>query len=73
VFKKGQDCLILREEQRLRVLEIRTLRRIFQPKREEVAGGLKRPHNEEFYNLYASPNTISIIKSRRMKWEENTA
>jgi hypothetical protein len=30
-------------------------RRIFGLKREEVAGGWRRLHNEELYNLYASP------------------
>jgi hypothetical protein len=43
------------------------LRRICGPKREEVAGGWKRLHNEELQNLYASPNIIRVIKSRRMK------
>jgi len=34
----------------------RVLRRIFEPKREEVAGGWGTLHNEELNNLYASPN-----------------
>jgi hypothetical protein len=55
--------LTLREEHRLRVSENRVPRRIFGPKRE---GG--RLHNEELPNLYASPNIIRVIKSRRMKW-----
>jgi hypothetical protein len=38
--------LTLREEHRVRMLENRVLRRIFGPKREEVAGGLRRLHNE---------------------------
>jgi hypothetical protein len=46
----------------LRVFEKRVVRRIFGPKREEVAGGWKRLHNEEFRNLYASPNVINVIK-----------
>jgi len=25
-------------------------------------------HNEELHNLYASPNMLSMIKSRRMRW-----
>jgi hypothetical protein len=48
------------------VFENRVLRRIFGPKREEVAGGWRRPHNEELHNLYTSPNIIRIIKSRIM-------
>jgi hypothetical protein len=44
------------------------LRRIFERKREEVAGGWRGLHNEELYNLYASPNIIRVIKARRMKW-----
>jgi hypothetical protein len=39
------------------------LRRIFGPEREKVMGGLRRLHNEEFHNLYASPN-IRVIKTR---------
>jgi hypothetical protein len=54
--------LTLRKEQRLRVFENRVLRRIFGPKREEVVGGWRRLHNEKLHNLYASPNTIRVIK-----------
>jgi hypothetical protein len=43
------------------------LRRMFGPKREEVAGDWRRLRNEELHNLYASPNIIRVIKSRRMK------
>jgi hypothetical protein len=60
--------LILREEHRLRVLENRVLRRIFGPKRDEVRGDWRKLHNEEFKNLYSSPNIIRMIKSRRMRW-----
>jgi hypothetical protein len=49
------------------MFENRVLRRIFGHKREEVAGGWRRLHNEELHNLYASPNAIKVIKSRRMR------
>jgi hypothetical protein len=43
------------------------LRRKFEPKREEVAGGWRRLHNEELHNFYASQNIIRVIKSMRMR------
>jgi hypothetical protein len=48
----------LREEHRLRVFENRVLRRIFEPKRDEVTGGLRKLHNEVLHNLYYSRNII---------------
>jgi hypothetical protein len=42
-------------------------RRIFGPKREEVAGCWRRLHNEELHDLYASPNIIRGMKSRRFR------
>jgi hypothetical protein len=53
--------------------ENRVLRRLFGPKREEVAGNWRRLHNEELHNLYASPNIIRVIKSGRMRWEGHVA
>jgi hypothetical protein len=47
--------LTLREDHRLRVFETRVLRGIFWHKKEEVAGGWRRLHNEELHNLYPSP------------------
>jgi hypothetical protein len=41
----------LREEHRLRVFENRVLRRVFGPKREEVARGWRRLHKEELHNF----------------------
>jgi len=49
------------------VFENRVLRRIFGPKREEVAGGWRRVHAEELCNLYASPNVIRVMKPKRMR------
>jgi hypothetical protein len=43
------------------------VRRKFGPKREEVAADWRRLHNEELHNLYASPNIIRVIKSRRIR------
>jgi hypothetical protein len=48
------------------VSENRVLRRMFEPKAEEVAGGCRRLHNE-VHNLYPSPNIIRVIKLRRMR------
>jgi hypothetical protein len=50
------------------VLENRVLRRIFGPKRDEVAGDWRQLHNEELHNLYSSPSIIRMMKSRRMRW-----
>jgi hypothetical protein len=51
----------------LRVFENRVWRRIFGPKRDEVTGGWRKLHNEEFHNLYSSPSIIRMIKSRMMR------
>jgi hypothetical protein len=40
----------------------RVLRRVSRPKREEVARGWRRLHNEELHNLFASPDIIRVIK-----------
>jgi hypothetical protein len=49
------------------------LRRKFRPKRGEMAGDWRRLHDEEFHNLHASPNIISMITSRRMRWVVHVA
>jgi hypothetical protein len=35
------------------------------PKRKEARGECRRLHNEKLNDLYASPNIIRVIKSRR--------
>jgi hypothetical protein len=58
--------LTLREEHRLRVFENSVLRRIFGPKMEED-GSWRKLHNDELHNLYSTPNTVRVSKSRRMR------
>ena len=58
---------------RLRVFENRVLRRILWPKRDEVTGEWRKLHNEELSDLYSLPNTVRVVKSRRMRWEGNVA
>jgi hypothetical protein len=65
--------LTLREEHRLRVFENRVLRRIFELKRNEVMGELRKLHNGKLHNLHLSPDIISQIKSRRMRWVGHVA
>jgi hypothetical protein len=65
--------LTLREECRLRVFENRFLSRIFGPKRDEVKQEWRKLYYEETNDLYSSPNTVRIIKSRRMRRAEHVA
>jgi hypothetical protein len=55
------------------VFERRVLRRIFGPKRDEVAGEWRKLHNEGLNDLYCSPYIFRVIKSRRMRWAGHVA
>ena len=70
VFMYGSESwsLTLREERWLRVFEYKVLKRIFGHRRDEVTGEWMRLHNELINVLYASPNIVRVIKSRRMRW-----
>jgi hypothetical protein len=55
------------------VAKNRVLRRIFGPKWDKVTGEWDMLHNEELHILYSSPNIISQIKSRKMRWAGHVA
>jgi hypothetical protein len=55
------------------VFENTVLRRIFEPKRDEVTGGLRKLHNKELHGLYSSPSIVRVIKARRMRWAGHVA
>jgi len=59
--------LTLREERKLRVFENMVLRRIFEPRSDEVTGEWRRLHDEKPNDFYSSPNIVRVIKSRRMR------
>jgi hypothetical protein len=40
---------------------------------DEVTGGWRKLHNEEFRDLCSSPSIIRIIKLRRMRWAGHVA
>jgi hypothetical protein len=43
------------------------------PKRDEVTGEWRKLHNEELNYLYSLPNTVRVVKSRRMRWARHVA
>jgi hypothetical protein len=57
----------------LKKLQFRNPYAILGPKRDEVAEGWRKLHNEELHNLYSSPRIIRIIMSRRMRWAGHVA
>ena len=46
------------------------MRRIFEPKREEVTGEWRKLYNEELIDLYFSPNIVEVIN---MRWAGHVA
>jgi hypothetical protein len=51
----------------------RRLRRKFGPKRDAVTGEWRKLHSGGLHNLYSSPNSISQIESRIMRWAGHAA
>jgi hypothetical protein len=69
VFLYGwETCsLLCTEERRLKVFENRVLWRVFGSKRDEVTGEWRKLHNEELNDLYSLPNTVWVVKLRKIK------
>ena len=65
--------LTLREECRLRMFENRVLGIIFGRERDEVTGEWRKICIEELNDLYSSPNTVRVIKTRKMRWAGHVA
>jgi hypothetical protein len=63
----------LSDESRPRVFENRVLRRVFGSKRDEVTVEGGKLHKEEVNDLYSLPNTVRVVKSRRMRWAGHVA
>jgi uncharacterized protein YlzI (FlbEa/FlbD family) len=47
------------------------LGRIFGLKRDGITEGWRKMHNEKIRTLHSSPNTIGMIKSRKIIWTEH--
>jgi hypothetical protein len=69
----GTWCVTWRTEHGLGAFGNWGLRRILEPRRVKIIGGWRKLHNEELHNLYSLPNTIRIVKSRRMRWAGHVA
>jgi hypothetical protein len=47
--------------------ENRLLRRVSEPRRDEMTGGWRKLHSDELYNLHCSPDIIRMTKSRSVR------
>jgi hypothetical protein len=70
-FGKSQGKRSL--EYTLKASQNRVPRNTFGTRREEVAGGWRKLHNEEFHNLNSSTYIIRVAKSRTMRCASHTA
>ena len=55
------------------MFENRVLRRVFEPKKDEVIGEWRKLHNEELSHLYSLLSIVRVVKSRRMRWVGHVA
>jgi hypothetical protein len=65
--------LELRDEHRLGVFGNRELRKILRNMKDKVTGGWRKPHKEKLHKLHCSPDTVKMIKSKRMRWAGHVA
>jgi hypothetical protein len=61
-------CLILKEKHMQREFQNKVLRSIFESKRDEITVRCRELCSEELNDMYCSPNTIWVTKSRGMRW-----
>jgi len=54
-------------------IQIKGVREQGAEERVEVSGGLKEFYSEEVRNLYFSPDIISVVKARSLRWVIHTA
>jgi hypothetical protein len=52
----------------MRVFKNRMLRKISGSKRQGETEELRKLHNMQLHDLYLSPNTVRVMKRRRMRW-----
>ena len=55
------------------MFENKVLTKIFGAKRDEITEELRKLHNAKLHALYSSPNKISNLKSRRLRWAGHVA
>jgi hypothetical protein len=53
------------------MFENRVLRKVFDPKREAVAGAWRKLIIKQLNCFYSSPKIICMIKLRKMRWKEH--
>jgi hypothetical protein len=67
LYRFGTWSVTLKEKHRLRMLENRVLKRIFEQRTDEVRGSWRKLNNKELHKLYSLPSIIRMVKSRKMR------
>ena len=66
------NCLLVSGVKAYRFLHV-SLVIIFGPERDEVTREWRKLHNDELNDLYCSPNTFRVVKSKRIGWVGHAA